>query len=74
MDQPITNIMRAQWAADAINALPEGDAANDLAIGIVDLLANLRHLCDQNNLDFAALDESSYRNYQSEVEIPFQPR
>jgi hypothetical protein len=33
----------------------------------VDLLANLRHFCDVEGLDFAELDRAAYRHYSAEV-------
>ena len=34
---------------------------------IVDLLANMRHLCDQYDLDFAELDRRAYQHYRAEA-------
>lgn len=34
---------------------------------IVDMLADLRHLCDARRLDFAKLDRRAYRNYADEM-------
>ena len=34
---------------------------------VVDMLADLRHLCDARRLDFAKLDRRAYRNYADEM-------
>ncbi len=34
---------------------------------IVDMLADLRHLCDARRLDFAKLDRRAYRSYADEM-------
>lgn len=50
---------RAQMAVDL------GEEGGDSAI--VDLLANLRHLCDREGLDFAELDSMAYIHYITEA-------
>lgn len=35
--------------------------------GIADLLADIRHLCDLFELDFAQLDSRAYRNHLNEL-------
>lgn len=32
-------------------------------VGVIDALANLRHLCDKHDLDFGSLDRTSYGHY-----------
>jgi len=38
-----------------------------LATDVTDLLANLRHLCDVHQLDFAWQDKRAYEHYCAEV-------
>lgn len=38
----------------------------DVKHNIIDSLANLRHLCDKNDLDFADLDRIAYSHYSVE--------
>ena len=38
--------------------------------GIADLLADIRHLCDLLQLDFAELDSRAYSNYSNELVLP----
>lgn len=35
--------------------------------GIIDLLTDLRHLCDSLNFDFAEFDRQAYRHYSAEL-------
>lgn len=35
---------------------------------VVDMLADLRHLCDARRLDFAKLDRRAFRAYASDME------
>jgi hypothetical protein len=35
---------------------------------VVDMLADLRHLCDVNGWDFADLDRQAYQHYSTEKE------
>ena len=57
-----TNEERAEAAQRAIDACADegGDA------GIIDTLANLRHLCDRDGMDFAELDRMAYNHYLEE--------
>jgi hypothetical protein len=36
-------------------------------VALADLLANLRHLCDDRNLCFADADRRAHRNYLEEL-------
>ncbi|HEY7555285.1 MAG TPA: hypothetical protein VIH18_10810 [Candidatus Binatia bacterium] len=40
--------------------------ADDLRDAIIDLLADLRHLCDVEGLDFSAINRRSYLYYRQE--------
>lgn len=53
---------RAERAQQAVDLQEEGGDT-----GIVDLLANLRHLCDREGLDFAKLDRMAYAHYVLET-------
>ena len=53
---------RAERAQIAVDLQEEGGDT-----GIVDLLANLRHLCDREGLDFAELDSMAYAHYIAEM-------
>jgi hypothetical protein len=55
---------RCIWAKAAIEAT---DTADDVATGIVDLLANLRHLCDHLNIDFDDLDRIAEGHWDDET-------
>lgn len=39
---------------------------NDPQANIIDMLSDLRHLCDRLGLDFAALDRPAYQHYLEE--------
>lgn len=41
---------------------------DEISADISDLLTDLRHLCDREGLDFAALDSWACKNYEIEVE------
>lgn len=56
------NQERAERAQMAVDMQEEGGEP-----GIVDLLANLRHLCDREGLDFSNLDRMAYQHYIEEV-------
>ena len=53
---------RAERAQIAVDLQEEGGDT-----GIVDLLANLRHLCDREGLNFAELDSMAYAHYIAEM-------
>jgi hypothetical protein len=48
--------------------LPEKTEPVD--VRIIDCLANLRHLCDAHNLDYAELDRIAYNHYTAEIHPP----
>lgn len=60
--QKAKNQERATRAQMAVDLQEEGGDA-----GIIDLLANLRHLCDREGLDFDELDHMAYTHYASEL-------
>ncbi len=61
----ITKLERASAAEQAIvrHRSAKGEVREDSKTEIVDLLADLRYLCDIRGLDFAALDEMAYDHY-----------
>ena len=59
------NNKRADLAQKAVVDSGIGDLA-DMQCGIIDTLANLRHLCDRSDYDFAELDGIAYRHYTEE--------
>ena len=66
MDE-ITNETRAQWAEetlDTFRAITRVDTDED---AVADLLADLRHYCDANGLDYATLDERGGMHYEYEL-------
>ena len=68
-----TNKDRAQRAIKAVEAYDEtredaGDcAAGDYVTPIIDLLADLRHLCDQEGVCFATLSVTAEAHYRIET-------
>jgi hypothetical protein len=46
-----------------------GDTDTPTETDLADLLADLRHWCDVNGIDFAAEDNRAYRNYTEELEV-----
>lgn len=57
----------AAYYDHALRKQPDDSCFNCPENGICDLLADLRHLCDSLNLDFAELDLRAYRHYQAEL-------
>lgn len=64
----MTKLERASAAEQAIvrHRSTKGETRAPSDVEIVDLLVDLRHLCDIRSLDFAALDATSYDRYVSE--------
>lgn len=61
----VQNAKRVLRAAQALQRrLRDGD---DEATAVRDLLADLRHYCDQNDIDFAKQDRIAYDNYRAEA-------
>jgi predicted metallopeptidase len=59
------NNYRAHNAKRSILATYE-DAESDASAAIVDLLADIRHLCDKVGLDYADHDRVAYNHYTEE--------
>jgi hypothetical protein len=61
------NARRAAWALLALTHFAEGTGldpvADDPNTALADLLADLRHLCDALDIDFAASDTHAYQHY-----------
>lgn len=72
MEEP-TNEMRASAALEALEAyaMAKGDlraAGEDTETILGDLLCDLRHLCDEEKIDFNLMIARSQMNHQAEVE------
>ena len=61
---PLTNLTRAQQAKRALTYYL---GHPDKAAAVCDLLCDLRHYCDANELDFGALDHLAHGNYIAEL-------
>ena len=58
------NRRAAKRALALVSKVNRGD---DIETNITDLLANIRHLCDLLELDYAELDYGAYHHYTAEV-------
>ena len=67
MDEP-SNADRAEWARDAVRAFAELTRIEDeeMATQISDLVCNLRHLCDEESVDFEQVLSAANSNYAEE--------
>ncbi len=43
------------------------DSYDDEVDAVTDLLANIRHYCDVNDIDFATCDRRAYAHYTEEI-------
>ena len=68
VDMQNDNDARATWAAQTLVAYTAlvGDSG-ELETQIVDVLADLRHLCDALGLDYAAADETAATRHSEEI-------
>ena len=66
----ITNKDRAEWAEDTLNHFSRfgGNDSNETFTLTVDLLANLQHLHDREEIDFLEAMRLSTVHYEAEVE------
>lgn len=65
------NKQRGLYAVDCLENYkgdPEGEIHADPETVIADFLADLRHLCDKLDLDFAALDKRGYGYYSEDAQ------
>lgn len=70
MSEEPTNDQRASWAKEAVMAHvgARGDTPDtDEKTGVVDLLTDLMHLCDEAGLDFDAALEAARSHYEAET-------
>ncbi len=75
MQEGTTNGQRASWAEAAILAFGQRTGAIAKAIGdreepfliVTDLLADLAHWCDRNEVDLQATIRDASRHYQTET-------
>jgi len=65
-----SNQQRAEWARVALEAFRSVTHMRDedLETVLQDLLTDLRHLCDEHEIDFADVDRDAEGNYIEEVE------
>lgn len=65
-----SNHQRAEWARAALDTFRDATHMADEAIETVlqDLLTDLRHLCDEHEIDFADVDRDAEGNYLEELE------
>ena len=66
MNQTTDNKLKAVRLHIILRRLYGGDAVEN----ITDALADLRHLCDYHDLDFATLDGAAYDHYTTEIRLP----
>jgi hypothetical protein len=64
-DGDLTNATRAQLAEMALAVIEDGQGRE---LAVVDLLANLMHLCDRDGFDFDVLMAAAEDHYENEVE------
>lgn len=64
------NKKRAKRAVVALKAYLDGAPAKQVQVDelIADLLADLHHLCDEENIDFVAINERADSHYDMETE------
>ena len=66
-----TNEDRANWANESIQLFARNvgldRSGDDDETAFKDLLADMRHWCDQRGIDFDALAEGSREGYEEEV-------
>lgn len=61
----MTNEKRVKAVEKALAAMPSYDK-RDRDCNLIDLLANIRHYCDDNGLEFGHLDRIAYEHYLEE--------
>lgn len=66
------NLNRARGIFKALRRWHE-DKRADLGTVLTDALADMRHLCDLNKLDFIQLDASAERHYLAELAAQDDP-
>lgn len=70
-DMPAKNLERAGWAAQAVELFGKITGCRPATEGwktaIVDLLCDLRHLCDREGLDWYGLLENAKDHYCAET-------
>jgi hypothetical protein len=64
-DGELTNATRAQLAEMALAVIEDGQGRE---LAVVDLMANLMHLCDRDGFDFDELMAAAEDHYDIEVE------
>lgn len=62
------NDHQARRADAALNLYVNGlEAADDKGVAVRELLADLRHWCDRNGMDYADEDRRAYQHYLAEL-------
>ncbi len=68
VDPPVpSNDDRAEWAESAITAFMEATGV-ERGDALCDLLADLRHWSDKNQVDWQEALERAYMHYEAEIE------
>jgi hypothetical protein len=71
MKEKSWNERRADWAQAAVDAFAEttrmDEAGEPRRTQVMDLLADLRHLCDRWGLDFDKLSQEGLDHYRAEI-------
>lgn len=62
------NTVYAQKLEQLLERAKNYEWADSPATALADLLADVRHLCDLEGLDYAKLDETAYSHYQMDLE------
>lgn len=67
-----TNAMRAKWADESIQLFARNTgldtSGDEEETAFKDLLADMRHWCDERGIDFEFHVQNSFHVYQEEVE------
>lgn len=64
----VTNADRAEWANTALSAFVNEVGENDDHTDLKDLLCNLMHWADRQEVDFEAALEGARFHYRAEIE------
>jgi hypothetical protein len=64
MTKNVENMLRAERAQDALATYIDMD---DTRSAVIDLLTDLRHYCDHNDIDLGAADKMAHQHYLAEL-------
>lgn len=62
------NKKRAEWAAHILRKFADITNSDLYVDAMTDLVADLRHLCDREELDWGWIDKRAYDHYLAEIE------